>query len=129
MNSGRATAAFGDKSMPTYQAPKDWNYNAPKLDISAIATAYRIVENTLAVDIKNGSYRNSKVDGVFELAGAAEKGSIRILPSGKRKVNVVCSWFDGMPPSRDYIQIDVTDARIVVQDNYNGEVVRDLGRS
>lgn len=118
--------------MTIYKPPTDWNYSGPRTNDNAILRAFRNVDRARAVSITNGSYRKATINGVFELADSAGINAIRVYPSGKRKVNVVCEWFGGMPPSKEYIQIDVTGeatrpTKVEMIESYCGPVVCDLG--
>lgn len=98
----------------------EWNtrYNT---NAFAIPTEFRKVKNVTAIEIKNGFYRGSEINGIFEVAKPEDpvKGK-----RGKLKVEVLCGWF-GMKPRTTWIHIKLTGKWELVQ-NHSGDVVLNL---
>lgn len=96
----------------------DSKYNT---NSDAKVTGYRRAKNVTAIEIKNGFYRGSEVNGIFEVANPEDPIKER---NGKLKVEVLCGWF-GMKPRTTWIHIMLT-GKWELLDNYSGEVALNL---
>jgi hypothetical protein len=94
----------------------DWDtrYNT---NAFAVATEFRKVKNATVIKVKNGFYRGSEINGMFEVAKPEDpvKGK-----RGKLKVEVLCGWF-GMKPRTTWIHIKLTGKWELIE-GYSGEV-------
>lgn len=97
-----------------------WNakYNT---NTEATVSAYRKVKNVTAIEIKNGFYRGSEINGVFEVARPNDPVRGK---GGKLKVEVLCGWF-GMKPRTTWLHIKLT-GKWELLESYSGNVALDI---
>jgi hypothetical protein len=109
--------------------PTDWPPEVKHTDDNARVCRWRNVENVRAVRITHGRYRNAQVSGIFELFDPTLKDPIKVQPSGKRKVEVICAWQGYVPNATRGAGIDVSSSRSTVEivENYSGDVVDNIG--
>ncbi len=96
----------------------DAKYNT---NTGATISADRKVKNVSATEIKNGFYRGSEINGVFEVARPDDpiRGKL-----GKLKVEVLCGWF-GMKPRTTSLHIKLTGKRELLE-SYSGNVALNI---
>lgn len=76
--------------------------------------------------MKNASYRNAPLSGIFELENQDRYADpIEIKPKGKVLAKVICAWHGVVPPTT-YPQLNLTSANYTVINNYTGEVVDNI---
>ena len=94
----------------------NWNtkYNT---NTEATVSAYRKVKNVTAIEIINGFYRGSEINGIFEVANTEDPVKEK---NGKLKVEVMCGWF-GMKPRTTWIHITLSGKWELLK-NYTGDV-------
>jgi hypothetical protein len=64
---------------------------------------------------------------MFELAAQSRRGDlVSHFPSGKSKVEAVCSWHGVIPPTT-YPNLDITNAGWEILSNYSGDVADNIG--
>ena len=87
----------------------------------ATVTAYRKVKNVAAIEIINGFYRGSEINGIFEVANTEDPVKEK---NGKLKVEVLCGWF-GIKPRTTWIHITLT-GKWEILESYSGDVALNL---
>ena len=105
-----------------------FNEKTPHTCSNANVDEYRDVHNARVIMVSNASYRKATFDGIFELMNKQfNVDPIIEQPSGKIKVEVLCSWYGGKAPNT-YPKIDLSNAGgYEIIDNYSGQVVDNIG--
>ena len=101
-----------------------WDKNTPDTFEAAKPTDWEEVVNVLAIEIKNGYYRDATFNGIFEIADANKK--YVKSPKGKRVVAKVY-WFCRRPSTK-WPALLIENAEYREIPNYSGKVVRNIGQ-
>jgi hypothetical protein len=109
--------------------PDVWAPGTPHTDQNATVCRFRHVENVRGARIKEGTYRGALVSGIFELYQPTLANPIKVQPSGKRKVEVICAWHGFVPNKNRGASIDISSSQSTVEllENFTGEVVDNIG--
>lgn len=108
------------KSLTDISSNWDGKYNTYT---GATVSAHRKVKNVTAIEIVNGFYRGSEINGIFEVANTEDPVKEK---NGELKVEVMCGWF-GMKPRTTWIHITLSGKWELVA-NYSGSVVLNLSK-
>ncbi|MFZ5453998.1 MAG: hypothetical protein ACOZF2_19280 [Thermodesulfobacteriota bacterium] len=110
--------------METYE---DWKQGiTPNTNYSAKIRSVRNVSNVRVIEVEGAMYRGAYLKGIFELENKLKNDDPVIAqPSGKRKVKVVCAWY-GVKPPTTFPQLDITNAKYNIVENYSGEVADNI---
>ena len=103
-----------------------WGDDTPDTFSGAKPTDYEEVENCRVIHITNGFYRGSWFSGIFELVEKDPEKDIIIQHIKGNRVRVLCHWFCCRPKTR-YPDFTIENAEIRVEENYKGEVIRNIG--
>ena len=105
-----------------------WLEGTPHTNRYAKPNRSRYVEHKRVIELRNASFRNASFDGIFELeCQYLSVDPVIVLPSGKTKVKVICSWYR-CTSDTTYPKIDITSAEhCKIIDSYTGNVVDNIG--
>lgn len=102
-----------------------WADDTPRTDASAKISRFRSVTNVRAIRVKNAFYRNAVLSGTFELEEQDMVSPIKIFPSGKQVVRVICGWHSVTPKTK-YPRLTVTNASYDIIKKYTGQVADNI---
>ena len=110
--------------METYE---NWKQGiTPHTDYNAKVRSFRKVSNVRAVEVEGAIYRGAYLKGIFEIEIQLKNDDpVIIKPSGKRKIKVICAWY-GVKPPTTFPQLDITNAKYNIIENYSGEVTDNI---
>lgn len=98
----------------------------PHTDYNAKISSVRKVNNVRVINVEGAIYRGAYLKGIFELEIQAKNyDPVIFMPSGKRKVKVLCCWHGVKPPTTNP-NLDITNANITIIENYTGEVADNI---
>ena len=103
----------------------DWS-SVPDTDKNAVAIRLgKAPKGREIVRIQNGRIRCATVSGYFVVADVLKPDTWR---GKKRRLQVECLWYGKKPPTT-WMHITINDAVVTRTANFDGKVVRDIGRS
>lgn len=101
-----------------------WRKDTPDTFVGAKATDWEMVKKVFAVEIKNGYYRGSYFNGIFEVSDPNKL----YFKSGKgQRVRVKTHWFCCRPTTR-WPGILIEHGECTEKPNFSGKVVRNIGQ-
>lgn len=101
-----------------------WKDGIKRTEFRGRVTKWREVKSVRVIQVKNASYRNAVLNDLFQLEQV--NGDPIYIYRGWPRVKVICSWYGVIPPTT-YPQIDLSNARYQIIENYSGHVADDIG--